>query len=132
MAFDVFAHAVFGVVLSEAEQTKLNKIKHTVPTDNELDDPALEDESLEDADHESLVKAEIARKLPGFVDKLRNKYRADVFAGLHYSGDEDSRVGCCHTAPGLWILGYGVMAFPRSVPKEFQARATWLFWVEGS
>jgi hypothetical protein len=85
---------------------------------------ASEDERLDDA------ASAVERDHAGFIRALRARYGAPELAGLIYTGSEDERPGRCHTPPGVWLLGIGLLVFPADVPPAFREVARWHTWVE--
>ncbi len=115
MGFDTFACAVFGVLVDEWDREAMN-----AELANELGHD-------EDDSEEKAFGSIDAR----WAARLRKKYKAPADAGVVYTGKPDDRVGRCRTEPAHWIVGFGVLAFPRPVPPTFAKRAEWHFWVEG-
>ena len=121
----VFAHACYGVILSDAEQKKLDKLLQKQR--EKLEDSNEEEESLS---VEDILALGITDK--DFLTELQAKYNSDSRAIVHYTGNEDEHFEGSAVPAETWILGYGVLAFPGCrVPAAFRKVAEWLFWVTG-
>lgn len=129
MSFDTFAHAVFGVEVAESRLRELRQsLANTespnpdaVDVSSRVDDPHLQDPATPE-----IIKV---------THELREGYRQPE-AALIYTGDEDSRLGCCDVGPDAYLFGYGVLCvneISRELLAAFAAEgATWHFWVTGS
>lgn len=95
----------------------------------------LEGKEKEDPDGELEISEWLHKQHPEVEPKLRRAYGAPRACLIH-TGSEDDRPGCCHTEADVWLLGWGVMAFPKAMismlNREIIERGEWFFWVTAS
>jgi hypothetical protein len=112
----VFAHACYGVILSDEEHQMLQQ-------------KLVDAEEIGFPDAEDMRDNMSSLLSPELLTLLRRKYQAPT-ADLHYTGSEDEHMSGSATGAETFILGYGCLAFPGAiVPKNFQEHAQWHFWV---
>ncbi len=125
---DYFAHAAYGVMLSEEHQKELEKLREKF--ESSID----EDECPSERRDRFRTWLSLDSDAVWLLTRLRESTDAPPEATLIYTGDEDDRPGRCHTEAGSWLLGAGMMDFPNQIrfSEQFKERATWHTWVEAS
>jgi hypothetical protein len=144
MAFDVFAHAVYGVELAgETADRAVSRAQDWLAGveacwNQETD--ALPDGATE-GDVDTFDELSAGERLGWALRRVFNTdpgLKAGLFAGcpadagLFVVDDADQHPGRSGTEPGTLLVGYGLLAFPRAVDPGFAAKANWHTWVTGS
>lgn len=137
MGFDTAANAVYGVQVPEEWTFRLQQmLLDTAESLHKKDNP----DSWKDfepmswaeylrEDEERFMRT-LRRNQKGEVEALVAWLGAPPDAQLFWTGDEDDRPGRCETEANSWLVGYGLLSFPRDVPKA-KWKPEWHTWVEG-
>ena len=136
MAWDLFTHAVYGVEIKgkllKELQKKYANYENYCQTFEDADHPVYFVDWLRDGG----VDRPANYKPDDLVKRIQTEYRAGKHAYLHYTGSGEDRPGRCNADPDIWLVGYGMCAFPdvvEYIPKGFFKLAPqWYAWVVGS
>ncbi len=131
MSTSYFAHAAYGVMLSDEHDAELQKLAETFEASMSEEEQA-QWQTLPPSERKDLFIDWVEED--GFLGRLRYLAYAPPEATLIFTGHQDDRPGRCHTEPDCWLLGAGLMDFPNemSFSKEIGERASWHTWVEAS
>ena len=122
MSTDYFANVVYGVQPEGPHWQAFHaKLEEAICAANE--DPDNDD------NHPEYILVLVRAMHPELWHAVREEASAPDDADLFYTDSEDDRPGRCDTEAEIWLLGYGLAAFPRDVPDAFRAKADWHTWV---
>lgn len=129
MSSSVFAHAVYGVILTGEAEKKLRRyVDKTIKKWEES-----EDERYDSGDRYYEAVGYLDEKHKKLMAALRVLAGVPPDANFYYTGDGDDSVGESATDDDTWIAGYGLMEFPRAVDENaFRDDTYWHQWVTGS
>lgn len=133
MSMSCFAHYAYGVIVSDEDAARIRaEIVAAVFGENTGDEDLVNDsfEGMGDDEIYNTINI-LDSKRSKLFNSLRKRYKVPDSAVLLYTGSDAVRMGECETDADVFIFGYGVMNFPRSIPKVFQKRknVAWHSWV---
>lgn len=135
MSMDVFANAVYGVLLEgpalEVLEAAIRKAKQALVGGDYAG--SEEFDALGEGDQLDEATEWVEGNTPDAFARVRKLAGVPRDAELFYTGHEDAHVGRSETPPGTWVAGFGLLTFPAPLDTAgFTGdRPGWHTWVTG-
>lgn len=134
MAYDVFAHGVYGIQVTPEDSPALQEV---IARMDALIEEAM-DRDGEEPTYIDALEQSSDPELRRLIANLVKSVGAPAEAQLFYTGEDHP--GRTEAGEDTWIVGFGMLSFPQAYiaiaahnkTKKLWSQAEWHTWVTGS